>query len=228
MINRWRRVRRLSQSSWRGILWRTSPISDTWGFDRGTPIDRYYIEQFLAAHRRDVTGKVLEVAGNDYTTRFGSRISSSDILDIDPANKRATLVADLTRADQIASDQFDCFILTQTLHLIFDVRAALRHTHRMLRPGGVLLATAPVVSRISGRLGPDGEYWRFTPGAAKLLVGDVFGPGQVEVGSAGNVLSAIAFLSGLAFEELSAEELTVNDPLFPLLVSIRAVKKPLA
>lgn len=228
MIAPWRRLWRLSQPSWRGLLWRTAPVSDQWGFDRGTPIDRYYIEQFLAAHRQDIKGKVVEVGGNDYTARFGSDVQSSDVLDIDAANSRATLIADLTHADQIPGEQFDCFILTQTLHLILDLRAALRHAHRMLRPGGVLLATVPVLSRISRRRGPDHEYWRLTPGAARALFSEVFEASEVQVRSDGNVLTGIAFLSGFAFQELSPDELSFNDPFFPLIVSVRAVKSPVA
>ena len=33
-----------------GDLRRTDPVSRDWGYDRGTPIDRRYIEEFLAAH----------------------------------------------------------------------------------------------------------------------------------------------------------------------------------
>jgi hypothetical protein len=34
----------------------------------------------------------------------------------------ATIVGDLTRADHIPSDSFDCVNLTQTLQFIYDVR----------------------------------------------------------------------------------------------------------
>jgi hypothetical protein len=56
------------------------------------------------------------------------------------------------------------------------------------------------------------------------LFGDIFGAEQVTVQSYGNVLTAIAFLTGMAHEELSTRELETRDPHFPVLVAIRAVK----
>src|SRR5262245_54268962 len=49
-----------------GDLRRLSPVSRTFGFDRGLPIDRYYIESFLAEHALDIRGRTLEVADNAY------------------------------------------------------------------------------------------------------------------------------------------------------------------
>src|SRR5689334_3710614 len=36
-----------------GDLRRLTPISRNWGFDRGQPVDRYYIENFLAVQSSD-------------------------------------------------------------------------------------------------------------------------------------------------------------------------------
>jgi SAM-dependent methyltransferase len=216
-------LRRLLRPARLGVLRRTRPLSEFWGFDRGTPVDRHYIESFLAGHRADVRGRVLEVQDSGYTDRFGTGVERRDVLDIDPNNPRATIVADLAAADGIPEDAFDCFILTQTLHLIYDVRAALEHAHRLLRPGGVLLATLPTVSRVS-RGAAASDYWRFTPAAAAALFGEVFGPEWVAIRSYGNVLTAVAFLSGMAREELSRRDLDARDEHFPVIVGVRAVK----
>ena len=40
-----------------GDFRRLKPISSTWGFDRGTPIDRFYIDRFMQAHAHDVRGR---------------------------------------------------------------------------------------------------------------------------------------------------------------------------
>src|SRR5436190_22140498 len=119
-----RMLRRTLRPAWLGTLRRTQPLSDVWGFDRGTPVDRYYIESFLQKHREAIQGHALEVKDNAYIERFGIGVSQTDILDIDPNNPHATIVADLATADEVASDSFDCIVLTQTLHLIYDVRAA--------------------------------------------------------------------------------------------------------
>lgn len=217
------RLRRLLRPAYVGTIRRTSPLSNTWGYDRGTPIDRYYIERFLAQHRYDIRGRVLEVKDNSYTRRFGRGLQRSDVLDIDPANPNATVIADLAAADTVPSDTFDCFVLTQTLHFIYDTRAALVHAHRILRPGGVLLATMPVVSRIDRSL-KSKDFWRFTAASCHKLFAEEFGAEQVTVYSYGNVLAGVAFLTGMAYEELSRRELDTHDEYFPIIVAVRAVK----
>ena len=221
---RWRkRLQRVRRPAWLGTIRRTTPLSDHYGRDRGTPVDRYYIEQFLAAERAAVRGRVLEMLNRDYTERFGTDVESSDVLDINPANSAATIVGDLASADAVPTNSFDCFILTQTLQYIYDLNAAVLHAHRILRPGGTLLCTVPVVSRID-RLELESEYWRLTTAACLRLFGDVFPPRNVAVRARGNVLTAVAFLVGMAAEELSPRELERDDPFFPVVVTVRATK----
>jgi SAM-dependent methyltransferase len=216
-------VERLRAPARLGALRRTTPLSDHYGRDRGTPVDRYYIEQFLGAERNAIRGRVLEVLNRDYTERYGRAVRQSDVLDVDPGNADATIVADLAAADAIPTGTFDCFILTQTLQYIYDLEAAVRHSHRILRPGGTLLCSVPTISRID-RLELDSEYWRLTPAACLRLFRDEFPRGDVDVRARGNVLTAIAFLIGMATEELSTRELEHDDPFFPMLVTVRAVK----
>jgi SAM-dependent methyltransferase len=218
------RLRRLVRPARLGTLRRTQPLSNDFGYDRGTPVDRYYIERFLARHQSDVKGRVLEVKEPIYTKRFGTQVERSDVLDIDATNRSATMIADLAEADGVPADSFNCFILTQTLQLIYHTEAAVHHVHRMLQPGGVLLATVPAVSRVAFRPEVAPDYWRFTAAACSKLFGDVFGPDRVTVRAHGNVLTCIAFLAGMAVEELRRTELETDDPLFPLVVTIRAVK----
>jgi SAM-dependent methyltransferase len=217
------RLHRLARPAWLGSLRRTTPLSDHFGFDRGTPVDRYYIERFLEEHRQDIHGHVLEVKDSGYTDRYGAAVERRDVLDIDPANPKATIAADLAAAHSIPSNTFDCFILTQTLLLIYDVRSAISHAHRILRPGGVLLVTVPAVSRICVSLKTD--YWRFTGASCSALFGEVFGPDHITVKSYGNVLAAVSFLTGMAYQELSRRELDTNDEYFPLIITVRAIKK---
>jgi ubiquinone/menaquinone biosynthesis C-methylase UbiE len=65
--------------------------------------------------------------------RFGGeRVIQSDVLHAAAGNTTATIVADLTRADHIPSETFECIILTQTLQYIYDVRAAIGTLYRIL------------------------------------------------------------------------------------------------
>ena len=141
------------------------PLSDHYGFDRGTPVDRRYIEGFLSARRGVIHGSVLEVQDNAYTTKLGDdRVSKSTVIDIDATNPHATLVADLQLAGSLPPDSYDCIILTQTLHLLRRPDQCVENCFAALRSGGVLLATAPSVSRVSPTY-PDSDFWRFTPRA---------------------------------------------------------------
>lgn len=210
-----------------GDLRRLTPISRQWGFDRGRPVDRHYIENFLTAQAADVRGRVLEIGDNTYTWRFGGeRVTQSEVLHAVAGNPAATYVGDLTDAPQIASNTFDCIILTQTLLVIYDVRAALQTLHRILKPGGVLLATLPGSAHQIAH--PDvelwGDYWRFTHLSARRLFEEVFPSADVTVETFGNVLAAVAFLHGLAGEELRREELDFRDPDYQVTIAVRAVK----
>ena len=166
-------------------------------------------------------GDVLEVMDSRYSDRFGLGVTRRDVLDVDPANPRATIVADLARADDVPSDRFDCFILTQTLQFIYDVDAAVEHAHRIVKPGGTVLATVPSASRVS-RNRVDREYWRFTAASCGRLFAR-FGP-DVEIESHGNVLACVGFLEGVAAEELRPGELDAADAHFPLVIAVRATK----
>ena len=209
-----------------GDLRRLTPISRVFGFDRGTPIDRYYIERFLKTFSGDIEARVLEIGAAEYTRRFGSdRVTHSDVLHAVAGNPVATLIGDLSTGEGIPEDMFDCMILTQTLSCIYDVHRAIASCYRALKPGGVVLATVPGISQIS-RYDMDhwGDYWRFTTLSAKKLFEEVFGQGNVKVDAYGNVLAAIAFLQGLAYEELKVGELEYHDPDYELLITVRAVK----
>lgn len=215
-------VRRGRAPIWLGSLGSTTPVSANFGYDRGRPVDRWYIERFLAAHRGDITGRVLEVKDSGYTDRFGHALTERAVLDIDAQNPRATHVADLATGDGLPDAAFDCFVLTQTLQFVYDVRGALAQAHRVLRPGGVLLATVPVTSPVCGP--PLTDHWRFTPLSFARLLEEAFGTGSVTVQGHGNVLTQVAFLEGLAAEDLTHDELAVDDERFALLVCARAVR----
>ncbi len=197
------------------------------GFDRGSPIDRYYMEKFLCRHAGDIRGRVLEFGDDRYTRRFGEeRVTGSDVLDVRTDNPKATLVADLIGANSLPSDTFDCIICVQTLQFIYDVRAAVRELFRLLKPGGVLLVTAHGVGKVVRKEGVDpwGEYWRFTGQSLGRMLRDAFPCGDIALEAYGNVFAAASSLYGLAAEELRAEELDRFDSDFAVIVAARAAK----
>ena len=207
-----------------GSLKRTRPISRNYGWERGTPVDRFYIERFLSAHANDVGGRVLEIGDDEYTRRYGGgAVTRGDVLHAGPGNPQATIVADLADAPEIADASFDCVICTQTLLLIYDLKAAVATLHRILAPGGVALVTVPGVSRICREEADEwGDYWRFTSDSARKLFTDEFGYGTVDVEAYGNVLAATAMLHGLAAEEVKPARLDERDRDFEVLIGVSA------
>jgi glycosyltransferase involved in cell wall biosynthesis/SAM-dependent methyltransferase len=208
-----------------GDLRRLAPVSHSFGFDRGLPIDRYYIERFLGSRAEDIRGRVLEIGDASYTHSFGgSRVSRSDVLHVSEGNPEATFVADLADAPHLPADAFDCVVLTQTLQLVYELRAAVATLYRILKPGGVLLLTVPGVSQISQDPWRESWHWGFTSLAIRRLLEEAFPATLVDVEAHGNVLAATAFLQGIAVEELEPAELDHHDAQYEMLITARAVK----
>lgn len=204
-----------------GGLRRARPISPRYGYDRGQPVDRHYIEEMLSRWSADIKGRVLEIKDPGYTRTFGGgRVEISDVLDINPDNPQATIVADLNDQTPLSSDIYDCIIFTQTLQYIYRLDNALSELHRSLKPGGVLLITVPAVVHWAET---EPRFWAFTQWSVQRLLGDHFGD-DIDLCPRGNFLSSAAFLYGLCVEELRPDELAAQDANFPLIVAARAVK----
>ena len=198
------------------------PISRKFGFDRGTPIDRYWIQSFLKANSHLVQGHVLEITDSEYTTKFGSGVTISDVLDIDPKNKKANIHADLRNLENvIKNNTYDCIILTHVLGLINDYDSAIKECYRVLRPGGVILFTSSCLG-----FGTPKEkiFWRFTKNSIEYIFKKQFKKNKVSVGTFGNVLAGQFFWVGMAQEDLSRPELEFNDPNYPCIVTAVATK----
>lgn len=208
-----------------GDLRRTTPIAGDFGYSRGGPVDRHYIEQFLARHRQDIRGRVLEVGDSSYTRRFGgAHVTQADVLHIDPGAPGVTFVGDLADGSMLPDATFDCIVLTQTLHLVFDYMAALRTLERVLVPGGVLLLTVPGISNVATDEWGATWHYSFTHHALRLACDAVFGAGRSAVTSHGNVLAAVAFLHGLGRDELTAAELDEVHVEYSIVNTARVVK----
>ena len=206
-----------------GNLRRVEPFSGYFGFERGMPVDRFYLHNFLDANRALITGRVLEVQVPSYTKSYGHDVEVSHTVDINPQS-RATYTCDLADAPQIPSGSYDCVIAPNTFQYFTDLGPALRTILRITKPGGTILASAPTLLPLI----PDGpEYWHFSPAGWRLTLAREW-PGKdvagVDVEGHGNCLSAIAAMHGLALEELTGDELSAHDPRYPVLVTIKARK----
>lgn len=191
-----------------GQLRSTVPVTRAFGFDRGKPVDRFFVERYLAAKSDLIRGRVLEIGDNEYTLTYGgAKVTQSDILHIDEKNPKATFIGDLSDCGHIPDALFDSIVLTQTLQMIYDTRAALATLHRLLVPGGSLIATFPGLSQISDDDWGPSWHWGWSRGQAESLLRAAFPAGGIEVEALGNRYAAVGFLHGLVAEELEEERL---------------------
>ena len=208
-----------------GDLRRLTPIGPMYGWERGDPVDRYYIEKFLDGHRELIRGQVLEISEDTYSRKFGGeKVQKIDVLHLNDPTPPVTILADLSDAPHIPSETFDCIIITQTLMVIYDFAKVVETLHRILKPGGTVLATTAGLTQIADPEWRTTWYWGFTEASATRMFEDVFGKGQIEVASYGNVLSTIAFLHGISKDELRPAELDHKDPEYQMLVAVAARK----
>ena len=201
----------------RGLqLRRLQPLAN--GRQRGEAIVRYYWSRFLAEHRSDIRGRCLELGSTATIRRYSRDLTSADGLDISAHADDITVVADLSRADHVRGDAYDCFVVPFTMHLIFDAEAALYHSIRLLKPGGVLLVNFPCVDYYFPRgldMGTgthDDVFWWFTPIQVENLLRRV---GLTErdytIRIDGNLFARVAYQMNMPSEELSREELEHLD-----------------
>jgi SAM-dependent methyltransferase len=212
-------VRRRTQVRFDDLA-RTSPVSRELGWDRGTPIDRALIEQFLAVYQVRLRGRVLEIGEARYTARFAAGATSSAVLHVEPGHG---LVGDLTRLDTLPANAFDAVICTQVLGVIYDVAAAVAGLHHVLAPGGCALVTVSGIAQIS-RYDADrwGDYWRFTEASLRRL----FESFETTIEARGNVATATALLQGVAVEDLPDRSvLATHDRDYPVSLGVVAVKR---
>lgn len=79
----------------------------------------------------------------------------------------------------VGNARFDLVLCTQMLEYARDPRRVLTEIHRVLKPGGFLLLSAPAVYPQDS----EQEYWRFLPCALRELLGDF---SEIEVAAEGD------------------------------------------
>jgi len=208
-----------------GDLARLDPFSRAFGYDRGGPVDRYYIDNFLEKNSALIKGRVLEIGDNEYTLKFGgAKVTQSDILHVNETNPNATFIGDITNAPHLPGNGFDCIVLTQTLHLIYDYKEAIKTCFRILKPGGSLLLTVPGITSIDAGEWKSTWYWAFTDISIKRILEETFDVDNIIVDAFGNILTATAFLYGMGLQEVSKNKLDYYDPSYQVTISAIATK----
>lgn len=229
-----RTYQRYFHRSWpppfRGIRWgdmaSIEPVSRDFGYDRGNPVDRFYIENWLQDRSGDVKGHVLEVSEDAYSKRFGgSKITRQDVIHLNLSDPPITIVGDLTIPGVMPDNTFDCIIITQTLQMIFNLEDAVTRLHAALKPGGVLLLTVPGITQLESGEWGEAWCWSFTQRSIRELFGKKFDLDAMNIQTYGNHFAAIAYLTGAALEEIDTKKLEKVDMTYPMIVALRAQKR---
>lgn len=197
------------------------PVSREFGLERGHAIDRYYIEKFLKKNKELIYGDCIEIAENTYTLRYGGeQVDNSYILHVEGWGANS-IKGNLETGEGIEENKFDCAIITQTLMFIFDIKKIAMNLYKLLKRGGNALITVSGISQVS-RYDADlwGSYYGFHESAMKALFEPIFGKENVKVQAYGNVKIAVAMLCGLCQEDLRKEDFEVQDPDYPVILSI--------
>lgn len=200
------------------------PVSKRFALERGTAIDRIYIESFLKANRDKIQGTVMEIADSRYTKIFGSNVEQSLMLHLNGWGK-GVIKGSLDTGEGLIPDSVDCLICTQTIQFIYDIHEVVRNIHKLLKPGGTALVTAHCLGQISLYDYHNwGEYWRFTDQSMQKLFEEYFVKDHIVVQSWGNVKTAIAYQYGLCAEDLKEEDFAYQDEQFPVIVTVSVTK----
>jgi SAM-dependent methyltransferase len=200
-----------------------TPVSEVFGLDRGTPLDRVFINRFLEENRGVIRGDCLEVEEPAYTRKFGQPGHVAHALKFTATVDGGGLnevVADLTRPETVPEARFDTFICTQTFNFIFNLDPAIESVHKLLRPGGHALITVAGISQIS-RYDYErwGDYWRFTDLSLGKLLSRKFSPADCSLTTFGNVATSCLFLQGVSVEDIPDKSiLNITDPNYQMIV----------
>jgi hypothetical protein len=202
------------------------------GRSAGLSIIRYYWADFLEQHQADVRGYGLEIEETTTLRQYGGeKLIQADAIDLSAHNAEVRVVADLSRADAIAGNQYDCFLIPFSTAVIYDIEAALYHAVRIVKPGGVLLVNFWCMDYYLHRgldMGTGGalymHHW-FTPIQVHGLLRRLDLCDQdYQVQIYGNLMARMAFLLNLPARDLTARERDHVDPGQPLLICARVVK----
>ena len=191
------------------------PLSRRFGAEHGTPVDRYYIEAFLKKNAKYITGNVAEIADDRYTKCFGNKYISN-ILHVKGWGGG---LLNLETGEGAKDNSFDCFICTQTLFCIYNVKSAIENIYKILKNNGYGLITVPGICYISSYDAVNwGDYWRFNKYSLHNLLCESFSEKNIHIETYGNMKTVIAELYGLTMEDLSQDDLNFYDEQFPLVI----------
>jgi SAM-dependent methyltransferase len=202
-----------------GDFVRNAPFCPNYGFSRGTPIDRFFLDCFITKIRDEVVGDVLEIGGVQenrvrYRLQHASSYRTMDI-ELFPG---VDFAGDAHDPAASPASSFDCILLFNVLEHCKEPSIVVENVHRWLRAGGKAFCLVPNAQRVHR---DPRDYWRIMPDALEYLFRNF---ASAEVFTYGNLITTIAALSGLGAEELSSEDLVEVNSMYPVVSCVTAHK----
>ena len=90
-----------------------------------------------------------------------------ETLDLDPQSE-VTYNADIQKMP-LENESYDAVICKAVLHIIPNPAKAVEEIHRVLKPGGLMLAYVPYIYPYHGQKGVNLDYWRFSQDGVREL-----------------------------------------------------------
>lgn len=197
-------------------------ISNDFGFGRGDPVDRFYINSFLMNHERLINGLCLEFGDSEYIDKYGASTSEKNIFNYSKQSsiKNNIIMGDLTKLDTLDRDKYDCIICTNVLNFIFDLPNAMLGLKKLLKPKGKILLTVAGVAAHVSRYDMDrwGDFWRMTDKSLIRLAKES-GFNIDAIRTYGNPNACSAQLNGLSVQDLNQDDLNAVHNDYQLLVA---------
>ena len=200
-------------------------IGSDWGYRRGTPVGRVYIDMFLNKYRECIRGDIMEVAETTYSERFCQKNDTTSFTAIHVEKKEGCRQANLETGEGFYKEEFDTMIITQTLAYIYNLNEVINTIYRSLKQGGHCFVTVTDIGHM-GSIETEkyGAFWGFhRAGIAKLFT-EVFGENNVMIESYGNLKTVVAQLYGICAEDLDKKIINKKDDRYPMIIGIVARK----
>ena len=204
------------QLDW-GTMRRRFAICEWFGFSRGAPVDRYYLDRFVAEIRERVVGEVLEIGGRSANRELYGfpNVTRYQTLDMRPG-PGVDIVGDAHDPAIHPPDSVDSIVAFNVLEHCEQPWKVVENMRLWLRRGGWAFCMVPNAQRIHAM---PRDYWRALPEAVQWMFRDF---STREIRQYGNPTTVIAAYLGIAAEELSRDELDEIHLDYPVATCISA------
>lgn len=208
------------------------PLTRNFGFYRGTPIDRYFINKWIYDFLDEIDSgnklKGIEIGGFDYLKYNSKKYLANELVPKRELKKsKDSLCINLNEPinkDFKLKEKYDFVICTQVLHVLENDINGLRIIYKLLKKGGLIIgSTAGTINPISiYDYKRWGCYRGYSDQGLKSILEKTGFECQIE--TFGNFALAYEILNGAVVEDIDQSLFKENDEIFQILHLFKAYK----